>query len=130
MEDKDFLGYFNKLGPPSSLEEVKASANKIVTTLVAIGSVAGRRASMDSTSKAAESAEQALKARYSTGDLGEKVSADLNYSLKRLVRGLYSDNHQVKQGFFLASVLVLARFKAQIDFEKYLKHVFTETKVN
>ena len=23
MEDKDFLGYFSKLGPPSSLEEIK-----------------------------------------------------------------------------------------------------------
>lgn len=111
MEDKDFLGYFNKLGPPSSLEEVKSAATKIVSTLVAIGSVPGRRASMDSSSKAAEAAENALKSKYLTGDLGEKVSADLNYTLKRLVRGLYSENHQVKQGYFLANVLVLTKFK-------------------
>lgn len=39
------------------------------------------------------------------------MTADLNYTLKRLVRGSYSDNHAVKQGFFLASVLVLSRFK-------------------
>jgi hypothetical protein len=92
MEDKDFLGYFNKLSPPSSLDEIKSSASKIVSTLVAIGSVpAGRRASTDA--KATEAAEQAIKSKYSTGDLGEKVSADLNYSLKRLIRGLYSDNH-------------------------------------
>ncbi len=58
------------------------------------------------------------------------MSADLNYTLKRLVRGLYSENHQVKQGFFLASVLVLSKFRSAIDFEKYLKHVFAETKVH
>ena len=57
MEDKDFLGYFGKLGPPSSLEEVKSASNKIVNTLVAISSVTGRKASMDSVSKGAEDAE-------------------------------------------------------------------------
>jgi hypothetical protein len=36
MEDKDFLGYFNKLGPPASLDHVKLAAGKIVNTLVAI----------------------------------------------------------------------------------------------
>jgi hypothetical protein len=49
--------------------------------------------------------------------------------LKRLIRGLYSDTHSVKQGYFMASVLVLSKFKNIIDFEKYLKHVFTETKI-
>lgn len=58
------------------------------------------------------------------------MSADLNYTLKRLIRGLYSENHTVKQGFFLVSVLVLSRFKQIIDLEKYLKHLFAETKVN
>ena len=58
------------------------------------------------------------------------MSADLNYALKRLVRGLYSDNHAVKQGFFLASVVVLGRFKANIDFEKYIAFVMEETKTN
>jgi len=96
--------------------------------LVAIGTVSARKASMDSSSKAAEIAEKQLKAKYSTGDLGDKVSADLNYTLKRLVRGLNSDNHAVKQGFFLASVMVLNKFKHLIDFEKYLKYIFNETK--
>jgi hypothetical protein len=96
MEDRDFLSYFGKLGPPSSLEEMKTASNKIVNTLIAIGSKTGRRASMDSTSKAAEDAEQALKKKYATGDLGEKVSPDLNYTLKRLIRGLFSENHAVK----------------------------------
>lgn len=58
------------------------------------------------------------------------MNADLNYALKRLVRGLYSDNHAVKQGFFLASVMVLSRFKASIDFEKYIAFVKEETKTN
>ena len=108
MEDKDFLGYFNKLGPPSTSLDIKAAASNIVNTLVGLGSVPGRRASTDSSSKAMEAAEIAIKAKYTTGDLGDKVSADLNYTLKRLVRGLYSENHTVKQGFFLASVLVRA----------------------
>lgn len=130
MEDKDFLGYFNKLGPPSSIEDIKSSAGKIVNTLVVIGAASNIKASTDSASKANEEAEKSIKAKYLTGDLGDKVSADLNYTLKRLVRGLYSENHQVKQGFFLTSVLVLSKFRAVIDFEKYLKHVFAETKVN
>ena len=130
MEDKDFLTYFTKLGPPFSPADQKSSATKIVNTLVAIGSIPGRRASTDSQSKALDQAEQALKKKYQTGDLGDKVSADLNYTLKRLIRGLYSENHAVKQGFFLAQVLVLARFKTLIDFEKYLKFVFNETKVS
>lgn len=58
------------------------------------------------------------------------MSADLNYALKRLVRGLYSENHAVKQGFFLASVLVLNRFNSSIDFEKYIAFVKEETKTN
>lgn len=128
MEDKDFLGYFNKLGPPASLDQVKLAAGKIVNTLVAITQTGAQKSI--STDKTHEDAEKAIKSKYSTGDLGEKVSADINYTLKRLIRGLYSENHQVKQGFFLASVLVLTKFKSLVDFEKYLKHVFAETKVN
>ena len=130
MEDKDFLGYFGKLGSPSTLAETKVASNKIVNTLLALETVAGRKASHDSSSKALEQAEQAIKKKYQTGDLGEKVSADLNYTLKRLIRGLYSENHNVKQGYFLTTVLVLSRFKNVIDIDKYLKHVFNETKVS
>ena len=35
----------------------------------------------------------------------------------------------MKQGYFITSVLVLSKFKGVIDFEKYLKHVFNETKI-
>ena len=58
------------------------------------------------------------------------MSADLNYTLKRLVKGLNSDNHLVKQGFFLASVMVLNRFKNLIDFDKYIAFIKEETKTN
>ena len=58
------------------------------------------------------------------------MSADLNYTLKRLVRGLYSENHSVKQGFFLGSVLVLSKFKDKVDFEKYMNFIKEETKTN
>ena len=74
----------------------------------------GRKASTDSLKdediKIKQKAQQSLKAKYLTGDLGEDLSADLNYTLKRLIRGLCSDNHFVKKGFFLASVMVLSRF--------------------
>lgn len=35
MEDKDFLGYFNKLGD-KNIEIVKQSSNNIVSTLLAL----------------------------------------------------------------------------------------------
>ena len=54
MEDKDFLGYFTQLAPPSSVDQIKTASNKIVSTLVAISTVAGRKASTDSSSKALE----------------------------------------------------------------------------
>lgn len=57
------------------------------------------------------------------------MSADLNYTLKRLVGGVVSDNHQVKKGFFIALVAVVKRFKAQIDMTKLLAYVKEETKV-
>jgi len=58
------------------------------------------------------------------------MSADLNYTLKRLVRGLYSENHAVKQGFFLASVVVLNRFSNIVNYDKYLAFIMEETKTN
>lgn len=58
------------------------------------------------------------------------MSADLNYALKRLIRGLSSDNHAIKQGFFLATAQVLSRFRKQIDSMKLLKFVTEETKIS
>jgi len=69
-------------------------------------------------------------AKYLSGDLGDDMSPDLNYALKRLVRGLTSDNHAVKQGYFLASSQVFARFRKQIDCMKLLKFVTEETKTS
>lgn len=73
---------------------------------------------------------EAFQKKYQTGDLGEGMSADLNYTLKRLVRGLTSDNHGVKRGFFLASVSVIRSFKAQIDITKLIKLIKDETKTS
>ena len=56
------------------------------------------------------------------------MSADLNYAIKRLIKGLTSENHAVKQGFFLVTAQVLSRFKKQIDAMKLLKFVTEETK--
>ena len=49
MEDKEFRGYFDKLMPPSSLPEIKSASEKIVATLQAIGTIQGRKSSVDST---------------------------------------------------------------------------------
>ena len=73
---------------------------------------------------------QAFQSKYLTGDLGEGMSADLNYTLKRLIRGLSSENHSVKRGFFLATVEVIRRFKAQIDVTKLIKFIKEETKTS
>lgn len=69
MDDRDFLGYFGKLGNPN-VEQVKQASSNIVSTLLALDSKAGRRASMDSLASAEESkvkqkAEEALKQKYS-----------------------------------------------------------------
>lgn len=72
----------------------------------------------------------AFKQRYLTGDLGEGMTADLNYTVKRLVRGLTSDNHAVKRGFFLATVSVVRCFRAQIDMAKLINLMKEETKTS
>ena len=56
------------------------------------------------------------------------MSADLNYTIKRLVMGLSSENHAVKRGFFLATVGVFKTFKSQIDITKLTEFIFEETK--
>jgi len=130
MDDRDFLGYFDKLGSPK-VDIIKSASGNIVSTLLTLDSKMGRKASMDSAeNKVKQKVEESLRKKYSQGDLGDKMSTDLNYSLKRLVRGLYSENHAVKQGFFLASVMVLNRFGSSIDFEKYMAFVKEETKTN
>ena len=58
------------------------------------------------------------------------MSADLNYTLKRLVRGLTSENHRVKRGFFLAMASVVRCFKSQIDVSKLINFVLEETKTS
>lgn len=132
MDDRDFLGYFTELGSKNATN-LKQAANNIVSTLLALDSKTARKASMDSAAsddKVAKKAKESLKKKYSTGDLGDKMNADLNYTLKRLVKGLNSDNHLVKQGFFIASVMVLNRFKHLVDFDKYIKYIKEETKTN
>jgi hypothetical protein len=42
------------------------------------------------TKKASEEEDELMK-KYLTGDLGDGMSADLNYALKRLVKGLTSE---------------------------------------
>lgn len=72
-----------------------------MNTLIAAGTTVGkRRASAD---EEEEKQLNSLKAKYLTGDLGDGMTADLNYALKRLIRGLCSDNHAVKKGYFLAT---------------------------
>jgi hypothetical protein len=64
------------------------------------------------------------------GDLGEGMGADLNYTIKRLIRGLTSENHGTKKGFFMASVQVYARFGNQIDLLNLIKYSLELTKTS
>ena len=135
MEDADFLGYFEKLGPQSSIAQLKVASSSIVATLVTSATVVAKRRTSSVGEEADLKAEerkakklQAFKQKYETGDLGEAMSADLNYTLKRLVKGLTSDNHLVKKGFFLAAVEVVRRFKASIDVKKLIMYMKEESK--
>ena len=47
MDDRDFLGYFTQLGSKNT-PSLKQAANNIVSTLLALDSKTGRKASMDS----------------------------------------------------------------------------------
>lgn len=58
------------------------------------------------------------------------MPADLNYALKRLVRGLTAESHALKRGFFLATSKVLCRFQRQIDAVKFLRFVREECKTS
>ena len=129
MQDKDFLGYFSALGPQSSAVELRQASQNIVNTLIAADTTAGkRRASSidDNDPKAKQLAK--FQQKYLSGDLGEGMSADLNYTLKRVISGLTSDIHNVKKGFFLVAVEVFTRFKKKIDFPKLIKFIRKETK--
>lgn len=95
MQDKEFLGYFTQLGNTQPSMLIQAS-NNIVNTLLAVRKVESPSEELVT-----------LHKKYLTGDLGDSMSADLNYALKRLVRGLCSENHAVKQGYFLATSQVL-----------------------
>ena len=119
MQDKEFLGYFQSLGS-NTVDDIKRASQNIVMTLLV-----PNRAEHDVSNH-----EQliTLQKKYCTGDLGDQMDADLNYTLKRLIGGLISENHQVKRGFFFAMSQVLQRFKKQIDPMKFLKYVTEETK--
>ena len=46
MNDRDFLGYFNQLGS-KNIQNVKQASNNIVSTLLALDTKVGRKASVD-----------------------------------------------------------------------------------
>jgi hypothetical protein len=107
-----------------------------VNTLLAVSNVVGmkrRASSIDESHGDGDKQKKTLQQfqqKYLTGDLGEGMSADLNYTLKRLIRGLTSDDHSVKRGFFLGTCDVVARFKKQIDILKFIKFINEETKTS
>lgn len=140
MDDKEFLGYFRELSGQSTVEELKTASANIVSTLLASSTVAATRqrkasdvdeakAEPDLAKRKAKK-QEAFKQKYLTGDLGDGMSADLNYTLKRLNRGLSSESHSDKRGHFLATVEVVRRFKAQIDMGKLIEFVQEETKTS
>ena len=126
------------MSDPSNLGKLKGASANIVNTLLAAGTVATKQRKSSSVGSEKEKQQddkkakklEAFRSKYLTGDLGEGMSADLNYSLKRLVKGLSSEDHAAKKGFFLAFVEVARRFKSQIDFTKLIKFIKEETKIS
>ena len=132
MEDRDFLKYFTQLGS-ARIDQIQTASRNIVATLLAIDTTKPKKQDADETAEEAKTKKKAadsLRQKYNQGDLGDKVNADLNYSLKRLVRGVCSENHTVKQGFFIASVMVFNRFSNIVDFDKLIAFIQEETKTN
>lgn len=56
--------------------------------------------------------------------------ADLNYTVKRLVKGLTSEDAQVKEGLYLGLVTVLRKFGSIIDTHKYISLIDHKTKTH
>jgi hypothetical protein len=124
MQDKGFLGYFTELGQSTANEQLGRAATNIVSILKAVDSTA--------LLKKAQSEEKeliSLRDKYLSGDLGDEMSPDLNYSLKRLVKGLTSENHAAKKGFFLGLVSVLSTFQKKINAMKLLSLMNDESKI-
>lgn len=112
MQEPEFLGYFGQLEVKLSQTnqqnayQLKKAASNIVNTLLALTTVVGRRraSSVDEKNEEKKTKSQNLQEKYLKGDLGDGMGADLNYTIKRLIRGLTSENHATKKGYFLASV--------------------------
>ena len=84
--------------------------------MIAADTTAGKRraSSIDENDPKAKSLAK-FQQKYLSGDLGEGMSADLNYTLKRVINGLTSDIHNIKRGYFLVAVDIFTRFKNKID---------------
>jgi hypothetical protein len=97
-----------------------------------LATVVGRRraSSVDEKNEEKKTKTANLQEKYLKGDLGEGMGADLNYTIKRLIRGLTSENHATKKGFFMASVQVYARFGNQIDLLNLIKYTLELTKTS
>ena len=112
MDDKEFPELFTRLGY-RDVGAVKNAAGSMVTKLQEVP---------------ANVAATGLRERYAKNDLGNLI-ADVNYALKRLVKGMNSENHAVKKGFFLALVEVLKAFHANVDEKRLITYIVRESKI-
>ena len=77
MEDKHFLSYFKELSD-SDQKIKKQAASKIVNTLILTEAL-----SKSSDYEHLEEGVLRLIQKYLSGDLGEELSADVNYTIKK-----------------------------------------------
>lgn len=77
MEDKYFLGYFHELSS-QDLVAKKQAAYKIVETLTVTDALGKTKSYEHLDAKVLK-----MLQKYMSGDLGAKVSTDLNYALKK-----------------------------------------------
>ena len=116
MKDKDFVGHFNRLGPQSTKKELKQASLNIVNTSLLISFVSGRdrkstagKEELPASTKTTRRQNNWLDSSRSQFDVriqADRMSEDLNYTLKRIVNDLVSDNHTVKREHSLHSVNV------------------------
>ena len=77
MEDKHFVSYFKDLGS-TDVQAKKQAASKIVNTLILTEAL-----SKPSDYQHLEEGVLKLIQKYLSGDLGEELSADSNYTIKK-----------------------------------------------
>ena len=96
MNDKEFLGYFDTLASTSTPDSLLfSSCNDLLSTLSSL-----------------EHSQPSKGNTVHSSPFGSEVSPDLDYTLKKIIRSLTTDNVELQMRFALALKELLSRFPA------------------